>query len=157
MIGIQNNSRLNIVSRNRLTLIINHPYPVNEYIRFIYYSYERKTEKLPEDIIEVRKLIQSINLQTNATHIIGETSVGKSTFINAFANYVTYNTLKQDQTSQPMVLIPASFLITVGDNFEERRVKFGDVDSLHDENIDHPAQSVIQHCKSYIFHLNDSD
>ena len=49
------------------------------------------------------------------------------------------------------------FLITVGDNFDERSVKFGDVDSLNNENIDHPGQSVIQHCRSYIFNLNDSD
>ena len=48
--------------------------------------------------------------------------------------------------------MPVSFLITVGDDFQERIVTFGDPDSNEDHH--HPGQSVTQHCRSYVFQIN---
>ena len=101
------------------------------------------TSMMDEDIINVL--------------LLGESGVGKSTFINAFINYLGFKTLEKAASNEPIVLIPVSFFITTGDNFEDRTIKFGDIDQFNNEDIDHPGQSVTQHCKSYIFHLNHTN
>ncbi|CAF3403763.1 unnamed protein product [Rotaria sp. Silwood2] len=85
--------------------------------------------------------------------LLGESGVGKSTFINAFVNYLQFDTFEKTCSSKPVVLMPVSFLITIGDQFEERIVKFGGDDSNEDHN--HPGQSVTQHCRSYVFKMNE--
>jgi GTP-binding protein EngB required for normal cell division len=85
--------------------------------------------------------------------LLGESGVGKSTFINAFVNYLTFDSLEQALTEEPVVLIPVSFLLTINDNFEEFIVKFGDVDANEDHH--HPGQSVTQYCRSYVFDISN--
>ena len=89
--------------------------------------------------------------------LLGETGVGKTTFINAFVNYLTFKTFDKAQTGKPIVVIPVSFLITAGDDFKEHTIKFGNMDSSHNENFDHPGQSVTQRCKSYVYPLQNSE
>lgn len=85
--------------------------------------------------------------------LIGESGVGKSSFINTFANYLAFETLEQARLGQPVVVIPTSFSITVNDEFEDRIIKLGDANP--NEDHDHPGQSITQHYKSYVFEIND--
>ncbi|CAF1147706.1 unnamed protein product [Rotaria sordida] len=98
---------------------------------------------------ELPKSDKSINIL-----LLGESGVGKSTFINAFVNYLKFDELKQAEKN-PIVLIPVSFIMTIDDNFTERLVKFEGDDTLSNEDHDHLGHSVTQHCKSYVFTLKD--
>ena len=81
--------------------------------------------------------------------LIGDKSVGKATFINAFVNYLSFKTVKQARTGRPTVLKPLSFRAILNDTFEERTFTFGDF---------HPPGPVnTSRCQTYTFdpHLND--
>ena len=84
--------------------------------------------------------------------LLGESGVGKSTFINSFANYLHFDSLEKAKVGEPVVVIPVSFLMTTNDDFEEHLIKFGDLDP--NENHNNIGQSVTQQCRCYVFQVD---
>jgi predicted GTPase len=83
--------------------------------------------------------------------LLGETGVGKSTFINAFANYVFYEKLDDALREDLLWLIPASFTVTDADTFEQKAVKIGE-----DPNETFiTGQSSTQNCRIYVFPIDE--
>ncbi|CAF4270827.1 unnamed protein product, partial [Rotaria magnacalcarata] len=135
------------------------------YADFSYCSYElnqfitlssaekKKTVSTPEPkkklTLQKPTCDESINIL-----LLGESGVGKSTFINAFVNYLKFDDLMHAEKN-PTVLIPVSFTIAIGDNFTEHAIKHEGEDTLSNEDHDDLGRSVTQHCKSYVFTLKD--
>ncbi len=84
--------------------------------------------------------------------LLGESGVGKSTFINALANYLIHNSF-EDARKQPMTyLIPTSFIHTDKTTFSTVKVKCGE-----DENESNKiVESCTQNARSHFLKISNN-
>ena len=95
------------------------------------------------------------SLQENPINILllGSTGVGKTTFINAFANYLVYDRLDEALNGKMQVIIPTSFFHTDPDTFRDYRIQIGEEE--HGEQTREVGQSNTQQCRSFVFPIGD--
>lgn len=80
---------------------------------------------------------------------LGPTGVGKSTFINAFVNYLMHESLETARRSQPVVLIKSKFIIT-DDNLVEKEISVtSDANPTNESDI--LGDSATQESRVYTF------
>ncbi|CAF3719844.1 unnamed protein product [Rotaria sp. Silwood1] len=85
--------------------------------------------------------------------LLGQTGVGKTTFINAFANYLVYNSLDDAIHGKLQEVIPAWFTFLDKNTFEEKTITIGTPNQS--EQKGHVGQSCTRECQSFVFRINN--
>ncbi|XP_054165770.1 uncharacterized protein LOC128963291 [Oppia nitens] len=84
--------------------------------------------------------------------LLGESGVGKSTFINSFVNYLLFNSLS-DAINRMVCLIPAKFTLTDPKTKKRKLMTFGV--PTNTENTEKTTESATQYPRCYTFDLGD--
>lgn len=85
--------------------------------------------------------------------LLGQTGVGKTTFINAFANYIINDTLQQAEQDDMLIVIPTSFSLTLADAFDETTITLGK--ETEHEKFGEIGNSNTQQCRSFLFPIGN--
>jgi GTPase SAR1 family protein len=85
--------------------------------------------------------------------LLGQTGIGKTTFINSFANYLVHDTLDDAINGEMKVIIPTSFSFTDPETFEEQSIQIGG-ENNHGKTTEN-GQSCTQQCQSFVFPVGD--
>jgi GTPase SAR1 family protein len=85
--------------------------------------------------------------------LLGQTGVGKTTFINAFANYLVYNSLDEAMDGVLQAIIPAWFVTMDKNTFEEKTIIIGTPNKS--EKKGSVGQSCTRECQSFVFKINN--
>ncbi|XP_028408705.1 uncharacterized protein LOC114531265 [Dendronephthya gigantea] len=102
-------------------------------------------ELLRDNLCNLREM-QEMNIL-----ILGETGVGKSTWINGIVNYLSFTDLNEAREADNLlVLIPSQFLFTKDGKSVE--VKIGEIS---ENEVLQPGHSSTQETRSYLFHVGD--
>jgi energy-coupling factor transporter ATP-binding protein EcfA2 len=95
--------------------------------------------------------ISSLSKRVFNVLLVGPTGVGKSTWINALANYLQYTTLDEAKHGHLISVIPAEFTIQ-DHSYTDHSIKYGE---SHENEIHRPGESVTQRPRQHNFHVNE--
>ena len=97
---------------------------------------------MPADYDDLEDLPNTINVL-----LMGETGVGKSTFINSFANYIRFSTFADATKTKPLMLIPTRITVYDENSMEDCSLTIGS-DKNEKQDV---GSSATQGVKTYLF------